>query len=283
MTKPDAAIIIPHYNDQERLNRCMAALQPQIDDGIDAIVVDNASDTPPEVMPPFRLVVEEKKGAAHARNRGVEETTANRFFFIDSDCLPDDDWVEVARRVAARADLVGGHVYVFDETPPPRSGAEAFETVFAFDFKSYIEKQGFSGSGNLVTHRGVFDKIGGFRAGVSEDYDWSHRATAAGYTLVYESALRVGHPSRRDWAALRRKWHRVTQEAFGLNGPGLAARARWFGRALMMPVSVVIHAPRIIRADSLAPDERKAALVTLARQRLVRMRWMVLQALGFKI
>ena len=62
---------------------------------------------------------------------------------MGADCVPATDWVATARKTAPAADLTGGRVDVFDETPPPRSGAEAFEAVFAFDFKSYIEKKGF--------------------------------------------------------------------------------------------------------------------------------------------
>ena len=283
MTPPAVAIIIPHYNDAIRLARCLEALAPQLRDGVEAIVVDNNSPEPPEVPAPFRLVIETRKGAAHARNRGVAETTADRFFFIDSDCLPDPDWVEVGLKVCTNADLVGGKVSVFDETAPPRSGPEAFETVFAFDFKRYIEKQGFSGSGNLLTHRAVFDAIGGFHAGLSEDYDWCQRARAAGFTLVYAPELRVGHPSRSDWPALRTKWRRVTLESFGLLGRGWRDRLRWTLRALAMPLSILLHMPRVLRADALTPQERWRALGTLVRQRITRMGWMLRLAIGREI
>ena len=283
MTPADVAIIIPHYNDATRLARCLEALAPQLCEGVEAIVVDNKSPDAPEVPPPFRLIIEEKKGAAHARNRGMMETQATRFFFIDSDCLPGPDWVATGLRVCERADLVGGRVTVFHETDPPLSGAEAFETVFAFDFKRYIEKLGFSGSGNLLAHRGVFETIGGFDAGLSEDYDWCQRARAAGFSLVYAPELVVGHPSRSDWPALRTKWRRLTQESFGLTDAGPKARFRWALRALAMPLSIVAHIPRVLRAKSLTFQERLRAIATLARQRLLRMRWMLAQVLGREI
>lgn len=283
MTSPDFAIIIPHYNDETRLKRCLDALHPQLDDRIDAIVVDNNSSFLPKVPPPFRLLTERKKGAAHARNRGVLETTAARFFFIDSDCLPEHDWVRTAIQVCEKADLVGGKVTVFDETAPPRSGAQAFEHVFAFDFKKYIEKMGFSGSGNLLTHRNVFEAIGGFREGLSEDYDWCQRARAAGFNLIYEPNLCVGHPSRNDWAALRGKWKRLTQESYGLRANDARARLLWTLRALAMPASIVAHTPKVLKTKTLSPLERSRALFTLARQRMVRMGWMLCQAIGKEI
>ncbi|SEK69697.1 Glycosyltransferase, GT2 family [Roseivivax marinus] len=283
MTDATIAVIIPHYNDAVRLGRCLDALAPQIADDIEVVVVDNGSATVPQVPDWVRLVTETTPGAANARNRGVAETRADRFFFVDSDCLPAPDWIAAARRACDRADLVGGRVTVFDETARPRSGAQAFEAVFAFDFKTYIEKRGFSGSGNLLTHRAVFDAIGGFRAGMSEDFDWCTRAVAAGFSLAYDPELVVGHPSRTDWAALERKWRRLTQESYGLLRDHPRRNAQWLLRALAMPASIVAHAPRVLSAPDLTATERARALSTLARQRLTRMRWMTLQVLGREI
>lgn len=288
MTRPEAAVIIPHYNDVARLMRCLDGLVPQIDDRIELIVVDNGSsaDLSPlrAAYPDLRIVTEPKRGAAEARNRGVAETTAERLFFIDSDCVADRDWIATAFAVAGRGDLVGGHVAVFDETPPPRSGAEAFETVFAFDFRRYIEEKGFSGTGNLLTRRDVYAATGPFIAGLSEDLDWCRRATAKGYTLVYADELRVGHPSRQDWAALARKWRRLTEEGFGVNGAGPRDRLRWAGKALLMPLSILAHVPKVLGHPGLRDgDERIRAVGTLARLRLARMVWMLRQALFGKL
>ena len=278
----DAAIIIPHFNDVTRLTRCLAALLPTVPPGVEVVVVDNGSteslDPVRAAWPDLRIVTEDRKGAYAARNRGVTETTAQCLFFLDSDCVPAPDWLATAQSVAVQADLVGGAVAVFDETAGPRSGAQAFEAVFAFDNRSYVTRKGFSVTANLLTRRNVFAEVGDFRGGVSEDLDWCHRARAKGYSLTYAPDLQVAHPSRGDWPALRKKWLRVTEEGFGVNGNSPAARARWAGRALIMPVSILAHMPRVLRHDALSPRERVAALVTLARLRLARAGWMLRQA-----
>jgi GT2 family glycosyltransferase len=282
----DAAIIIPHYNDVDRLIRGLTALQPQLSGRVETVIIDNASTVPldqiRQLFPDIRLVVETRKGAANARNRGVEETSAPLLFFIDSDCLAAPDWVAAALTTLTRtgADLVGGRVEIFDETPPPRTGAEAFETVFAFDFRTYIEKKGFSGSGNLVTRRDVFLATGPFIHGLSEDLDWCRRATAKGFRLAYDDTLRVGHPSRQDWPALKRKWRRLTEESFGVNGCGPAQRVKWAIKALAMPVSILAHLPKVLRHPALRTwQERGRAAATLTRLRFARMGWMLAQAL----
>ena len=285
---PEIAIIIPHYNDVVRLGRCLAALQENDLSGCELLVVDNGSTQPlGEIQarfPDIRFITETEKGAAAARNRGVCETSAPQLMFIDADCVAAPDWVRVGRAVANRADLIGGRVEVFDETPPPRSGAEAFEAVFAFDFRQYIEVQGFSGTGNLITRRDVFEDVGPFRGGVSEDTDWSFRATAKGYRLIYEDGLRVGHPSRQDWAALRGKWRRLTKEQFGLKVHSPKTRLFWVLKALAMPASILVHLFRVLTSPKLSglPDRLRAA-GTLIRLRLLRMVWMLRQAMGLDI
>ncbi len=284
MTPPIlAAIIIPHYNDTVRLARCLQALRPQLSRQVELIVVDNGSTDSLDALraefPDLRIVTEPRKGAACARNRGVAETTAPLLFFLDCDCVPDEDWLATALRLAKTSDIIGGAIRLFDETPPPRTGAQAFEAVFAFDNRAYVEQKGFSVTANLLTRRDVFQAVGEFTPGLSEDLDWCHRARARGYRLAYAPDLWVAHPSRGDWAALRKKWLRLTDEMFGVNGRGLGARLLWGLKALAMPISILAHAPRLLRAHALSRAERRASIATLIRLRLTRAGWMLRQSL----
>jgi|MDTA01.3.fsa_nt_gb glycosyltransferase involved in cell wall biosynthesis len=288
----DIAVIIPHYDDPERLGTCLAALTGGGGtEGAEILVVDNDSPTPLGALqaayPQIRFVTEPLKGAANARNRGVAESRAPILAFLDSDCVPAPGWIDAARRAAGLADLVGGRVDLFDETPGPRSGAQAFEAVFAFDNRRYIEEKGFSVTANLVTSRRVFADVGPFRDGLSEDADWCFRATAGGYRLAYGPDLRVAHPSRRDWGALCRKWRRLTQEGFMLatTAPARpAARLRWLLRGLAMPFSAALHLPRLIFSLRLGGlSERLRGAGILIRLRFQRMVWMLRQAAGARI
>lgn len=281
---PGIAVVIPHYNDTERLSRCLAVICAGDLTGVEVVVADNGSTQPlagiQAAFPMVRFVTEARKGAAWARNTGVLATTAPILAFIDSDCRPAADWLTQARQAGARrdADLFGGRVDVFDETPPPRSGAEAFEAVFAFDWKGYIERQGFAVTANLVTRREVFDSIGGFRGPVTEDMDFCFRARDKGWRLMAVPEMAVGHPSRSDWPALERKWRRTTSENWELGG---RRRLAWSLKALAMPVSALAHLPRIVKSPHLnGAGERLAAAGTLLRLRFLRMTWMLRQAAG---
>ena len=283
---PAFAVIIPHFNDHARLERCLAALSLNDLSQGEVVVADNRSTPSLEAIsaryPAIRFVTEPARGAAAARNRGVAETTAPALFFLDADCVPDPTWIATARRILRPDTVIGGRIDVFDEGDGPRSGAQAFETVFAFNQKSYVRDKGFSVTANLLTTRAVFDAVGPFVVGLSEDVEWCQRATAAGFALIYDDDLRVQHPSRSDWPALRKKWRRMTDEAYGSAGHSVGGRARWAAKALLMPVSIDAHLPKVLRHPALRDGgERLRGAAMLVRIRLVRAGWMLRQAAGW--
>jgi GT2 family glycosyltransferase len=275
------AIVIPHYDDVARLRRCLEALVAQKHDEVEIVVADNGSpvDLGPlqEEFPMVRFIFETVRGAAAARNAGVAATNATWIAFLDSDCVPAPNWIARLMQVATDAPerITGGQIEVFDETPAPRSGAEAFETVFAFDQESYIRNKGFSVTANLVTSRSTFAAVGPFATGLSEDFDWCQRARAAGFRLDYDPMLLVRHPTRSDWPALRRKWRRLTEEEYGLVCRQRNGACPWLAKAFAMPLSAVIHLPYVLTHRSLAPAERLRGAATLLRLRVLRMLWML--------
>lgn len=279
-----ATIIIPHYDDLTRLRKCLSALMPQLADrSVEVVVVDNASsqDIAPirQDFPDVTFHVEPCPGAAAARNRGVRETTAPWLFFTDADCVPAPDWVATALTLGGTPTTIGGRVAVFDETPPPRSGAEAFENVFAFPQKEYVAKKHFSVTANLLTTRAVFEAVGDFDGSVVEDSDWCLRARAKGYPIAYHDELVVAHPSRQDWTALRKKWRRITSENYFAGGTTPYRRLLWGLRCLPVLGSVPVHALKIQRHPDLSGLEKRRAQAVLVRLRLVRCGWILRQAL----
>lgn len=284
MTDAEAVVIIPHRNDLDRLMRCLEALMPGLPPGVEVVVVDNGSDTEVALplarsFPSVRLLHEPQAGAAAARNRGVAETSAPRLIFIDADCVPEPGWVAAVLAAGPKADLVGGAVEVFHESNT-RTGAQGFEAVFAFDNQSYVE-QGFSVTANLTTTRLVFEATGPFAADVSEDKDWCLRAVRWGHSIAFAPEMVVSHPSRGDWAALSRKWRRLTGESYALHRSEGGTGLSWVLRALAMPASAVVHSGRVLTSDKLSgPVFRLRTLVTLWRLRGQRMVWMLGQVIS---
>ncbi|MBA4040222.1 MAG: glycosyl transferase family 2 [Sphingobium sp.] len=275
---PDISVIIPHFNDLKRLDICLAAIAAQSVPAarFEVIVADNASPIDDATLAAAvagraRIVIATEKGAGPARNAGVAASHGAILAFTDCDCLPGPDWLKAGIAALSTADVVGGRMVVSVGDERRMTGAEAFERVFAFDNRAYVQTKGFSVTANLFCRRATFDAVGPFRTGVSEDVDWCHRARAAGYRLGYAEHAIVSHPARADWVELKRKWARMNSEGFGLAVARRHGRLRWLARAAMLPASIVGHAPRVVTSAAL-PDgkARVAALAMLARIRLWR-------------
>ncbi|MEO6091795.1 MAG: glycosyltransferase [Novosphingobium sp.] len=273
------SVIVPHYNDLERLQSCLAALCAQTlpHDSFEIVVADNSSPVGLSVVEAAvagraRIVVANERGAGPARNAGVAASRGAILAFTDCDCMPEPGWLEAGIGRLASADVVGGRMVVSVGDETSMSGAEAFERVFAFHNHRYIEEKRFTVTANLFCSRASFDTIGPFLNGVSEDVEWCHRAIAKGCSLVYEPAAVVAHPARVDWPQLKRKWRRVNAETYAMEANGKAGRLRWVARNLAMPFSIVAHAPKVVASPDL-PNARARlrALGMLARLRLWRM------------
>ena len=243
---------------------------------VEVIVVNNGQPyldtTFQKSYPNVYFLNELKQGAAHARNTGVLHANGPILIFTDSDCEVAPDFLSKALKAGAAHDLVGGTVKL-KTTPLLRlNSIQAFEQVFAFNQRHYIETKGFSVTANLVTNMTTFQKVGPFRADLSEDYDWCQRAKAIGYQLVYQSDLVVSHPCRTSWAQLRGKWKRITAETHVLHRTHGGATSVWIINALLMPISIVTHTPKVFLSPALnTPRERVGAMCTLTRLRLWRM------------
>ena len=265
------SVIVPHFDDLANLDKCLSALERQSfpRDAFEIVVADNQSSCGPQSVNQAiggraRLVTVGERGAGPTRNGGAAAATGDIFAFTDSDCVPAPDWLSEGTAALAHYDFVGGRVDVSVADERRVTPTEAFEKVFAFDFETYINRKGFTGSGNLFVPRRIFEAVGGFRATVSEDVDWSRRAIAQGYALGYAPGAVVTHPARRNWAELRRKWSRINRESFALQQQARGGRLRWLMRTMLLPASAVVHTPRVLRSPRLSNTrERAGALAVL--------------------
>lgn len=269
--RPDVSVIIPHYNDLPALGRCLDALGAQTFPvaRTEIVVCDNdslpATEIDAVIAGRARLVVEPVKGAGPARNRAVAASAGCQLAFIDCDCVAEPGWIAAGLAALDNADLVGGRVKVFSDAISP-TGADLFEQLFAFDFKTYIERKGFTGAGNLFCTRATFDAVGPFQNEISEDLEWSRRAVAMGLSLRYCHDAVVAHPSRPDWPALRQKWRRMTREEYLTRRQAGRGRGSWLARQVVVAASPLAHSAKVLRSHFTAAEKLRA-LGTLWRIR----------------
>lgn len=269
------SIVVPHYQDLASLDACLAALTAQNfpRDQYEIVVADNNSPVGAEAVEAAiagraRLTVAIEKGAGPARNAGVLAAKGALLAFTDCDCVPEPGWLAAGLAALETAPVIGGRMTV--STGARKSGAEAFETIFAFDNEDYVQRKGFTVTANLFCARATFDAVGPFRTGVSEDTEWCWRARDFGFPIAYAADAVVSHPARSDWPALIKKWARISEESY-LLAKSRGERLSWLAKQLAMPLSIVAHAPRVIGASDLSPGERIHALAILARVRLWRL------------
>ena len=274
---PFVSVVIPHYDDLIALRLCHARLLAQTwpRTAFEIVVADNNSRcglAAVQAAAPSAIVVHAPvQGAGPARNAGVAASRGAILAFIDSDCVPDPDWIRAGVTALAQHDFVGGKVVTLAQDPAQPNPVEAFEMVFNFNFQRYVTKVGFSGTGNLFVPRQVFAAVGAFRNGLSEDMDWCFRARALGYRIGYAETAVVGHPARRNWAELKGRWVRMLSEHYSLALTRPGGRVIFVAKALAMPFSVLPHSAKILASDRLPSfGARLGAIRILAWLRLWR-------------
>jgi len=218
---PSVSIIVPVFNDEDRLVACLERLDQQSypRDRFEVIVADNGSACNVQALvsryPRTSFVSEKRPGSYAARNAGLAIATGEIIGFTDSDCLPQNDWV--ARGVASLqrnpgAGLVGGRVVLFPRDPQKLTHTELYQQVSGFPQQQYIEEKQFAVTANLFTFRKVLDDVGFFEGALKSNGDkhWGQRVFDSGYLQVYAEDAVVEHPSRRNVVDLARKKRRIT-------------------------------------------------------------------------
>ncbi len=276
--RPRVTVVIPHLNTPEALRRCLASVTAQrLDHGrFEVIVVDNGSAmslaTLAAAFPDVRFLAEPAPGPGPARNRGSAAAQAAILAFIDADCRAAPGWLQAAVdavEAAPETAIVGGDIRIDFAEPARATGIEAYEAVFGFRQKLYIEIKNFSVTANLAMAAAVFARVGPF-AGIdtAEDLDWGQRAHAMGLATRYLPDMRVYHPARPDFAALARKWQRhIGHDWRARRG----ARWRWPARAVALVASVPFEAGKLMFSERISgAGNRLRGLAVLARVRWFR-------------
>lgn len=119
-----ASIVVPVYNANKTLDRCLAAIAAQTHADLEVLLVDDGStddsgmicDRWAAIDPRFRVIHQENRGPGAARNAGLAEATGDYLFFFDSDDTMEKSLVEKTLRcfqeTGAQVVLYGcRHVY----------------------------------------------------------------------------------------------------------------------------------------------------------------------------
>jgi glycosyltransferase involved in cell wall biosynthesis len=273
---PLISVVVPHLNQPEALEACLSSLDAQSLERcfFEIIVVDNGSVLIPEDIVAnhsgTRLVRELQPGPGPARNLGVRFATGDIIAFIDADCRAHRDWLLNAFqtiRSSPEGTILGGDVQIWRNCWNKSTAIEAYEAVFGYRFKLFIERHGYCGTGNLIVRRTDYEKAGPF-AGIefAEDVEWGQRARSAGLTFRYVPEMIVFHPARPSLQELCVKWDRHTQHNLNMARGKPGWKIRWIALALAVLASPIADSIRVFCSDRIqgVPTRLKAIIVLFA-------------------
>lgn len=259
---PRVSVIIPHLNTPDLLARCIASVRAQKLDHGDAeiIVVDNGSTVDMTAFhaahPDTMYLVEPQPGPGPARNLGIAAARGKTVAFIDADCRATAGWLQAAVEAVeagAGRGLFGGDIRIDFSDPANPTAIEAYEAVFGFRQRLYIEIKHFSVTANLAMAPAVHAAVGPFGGiDISEDLDWGQRAEAAGYEVRFCPQMLVLHPARQDFAALCAKWRRLIRHDWNARCRRGRPVWRWRVRAIALVVAVPVEAWRFVFSDRIS-------------------------------
>ena len=285
---PSVGVVIPVYNDWQRLQWCLEALacQRYPRERLQVRVVDNGSNdwpSQPSFPLPLEVIVHRHPGSYGARNRAALDWSVDVLAFTDADCQPDPDWIEAGVQALQWTDqpwrLVAGRIVLEPQTPGHPSGGEQLDQILGFDQARTVRRAGFGVTANLFVAQACFQELGGFhrRTHSGGDREFCHRAVAAGAVLLFEARAVVRHPAR-DWDELVRKQRRIVGGRLSIAGEQPLKRLQVLGLSMRPLISESV---RVCRFQPLSWQRRLLLLSLVLGLRLaVLLEWLRLQRQG---
>ena len=113
------SIIIPIYNSENFIERCLESIISQTYSNIEIIIInDGSTDGTERILKEYekkdkrvKNIFIDNSGVSTARNIGIENATGDMIMFIDSDDYIDENFIETCMKYADEFDIIkGGYV-----------------------------------------------------------------------------------------------------------------------------------------------------------------------------
>ncbi|HET7319982.1 MAG TPA: glycosyltransferase family 2 protein [Candidatus Saccharimonadales bacterium] len=207
------SIVIPVYNEEERLGACLHAIAAQTVEPFEVIVVDNNStDNTAAVarLYPFVAVLQEKRqGVVYARTTGFNAASGDIIGRIDADTVLAPDWVESLEQIFSDkgVDAVSGAITYHDL--PNRQLFGKVELFFRSRIAKKMGDEVFLYGANMAIRKSAWRKARPHlcnAGGMHEDFDLAIHAEEAGAHVVFDKSLRADVSLRRFDTNIRDFW-----------------------------------------------------------------------------
>jgi len=195
------SIVIPAYNSQKTIAQSIEYCLSQTYEAcrLETFIVDDgSSDGTAEIIKkyPVKYIYQNNRGPAAARNAGWRGASGEIVCFTDSDCVPEKDWVKkmVEKYTSETIGAVGGS---YDIRNKESLLAECIHEEILQRHRQIPFETDYLGSFNVSYRRKVLEEVGGFKSSFKnasgEDNDLSYRVRKAGYRLIFDESIKVGH------------------------------------------------------------------------------------------
>jgi len=210
----DISIIVPAYNEERYLARCLDSIAVQTVRPHEVLVVDNNStDKTAQIAARYsfvRLLAEPRQGRVFARNAGFDAATGTVLARIDADAVLPADWVEhiavYYQRPGALSTAWTGGAQLYN-VRFPRLASMAYDLV-EFDFNRWLIGHASLWGANMALPRAQWQRVAGevcLRNDIHEDLDLAIHLHRAGCRIVPDRHCKVGaelRPVRAKYADL---------------------------------------------------------------------------------
>jgi len=200
-------VIIPTFNAADKLAACLYALEHQScpKEKFEIIVIDDGSkDNTADLVKNYKVhyFYQENKGPAAARNKGVELALGDIILFTDSDCAPDQNWIQEMAKPFADPEIVGvkGAYQTAQHSMWARFAQLEFEERYSILLKNiYIDMVDTYSAGY---RKDLFLSMGGFDTSFpvpnNEDTELSYKISLTGQRLIFNPKAIVWHTGHPD-------------------------------------------------------------------------------------
>ncbi|MBI5742122.1 MAG: glycosyltransferase [Nitrospirae bacterium] len=198
---PFVSIIIPVRNEEDYIQSCLHSVT-KLDyskEKYEVIVVDNNStDSTREIVSRFNdvIVLEKKTGTiGTVRNFGARHARGEIIAFLDGDCVPDPQWLNIAittLMTLRNVTVVGGIIALEKE----RSWIEEYWINYLNSkYQTKINYVSTISSFCFVIKKETMEDIGGFNEQLitCEDSDLGYRISQTGRKLIVHKDIKVNH------------------------------------------------------------------------------------------
>lgn len=245
------SIIIPVYNAERTIKKCIDSLLMIDYPNYEIIIIDDGStDKTKDILSEYKnrikIIESQHIGPSACRNMAVKRSKGNFLAFTDADCLADKNWLK---------ELMGGF---FGDKVVSVGGTQLSpqdETKFGKSVQAFFELTGFLGgyikskkdteiikvphnpSCNVMYRKNVFSEIGAFDENLwpGEDVDLDYRLKKKNYVIMNNSKAIVYHYRPESLKELLKMMYR-----YGVTQGILTKKYGFFRRIQIIPILFIL-------------------------------------------